>query len=242
MTYLLLGAGFVVLAWVIIASALSAKSSTLMRVVKVTLGFLVMAAVIALLITGRYGLAISLLPVLLATAIRWHGMASSLQNAFSGLSSMSGKPTPGQASEVEATYLRMILDHDSGAMAGEVLQGAFAGRELETLDLGDLMILLAELRQHDTDGARLLAAWLDRSEHADTWRDAAQGHGGTHGGSSSGMSREEAAEILGVAPDADVATIKAAHHRLMAANHPDKGGSPWVARQINMARDTLSNE
>jgi hypothetical protein len=242
MSYLLLGAGFVVLAWAIIASALNAQSSTLVRVIKITLGLLVVAAMIALLITGRYRLAISLLPVLLLTAIRWHRMISTLQNTFSGYSSMTGRATPGQASDVTSPYLRMILDHDSGAMAGEVLQGMFAGRGLDTLDLGDLLALLGELQQHDKDGARLLTAWLDRSQHADSWREAAQGHGRAHAGSSGGMSRQEAAEILGVAPDADAATIKAAYHNLMAANHPDKGGSPWLARQINLARDALLNE
>ena len=56
------------------------------------------------------------------------------------------------------------------------------------------------------------------------------------------MTVNEAAEILGVAPDADTEAIKAAHHELMAKNHPDKGGSPWFASQINQARDTLLAE
>ena len=240
MTWLLLGVGLVVLAWAIIASALNAKSSTLTRVVKLTIGFLAIAAIVALLVTGRYGLAFSLVPVLLALAIRWHGMASMLQNAFSGMSP-NGRQTPGQASEVESPYLRMMLDHDSGEMIGEVRQGAFAGRRIDTLALPELLALLRELQDQDTDGARLLTAWLDRSVHADTWRDAAQG-GGDHAASTGGMSREEAADILGVSADADAATVREAHRKLMAANHPDKGGSPWLARQINLARDTLLGE
>lgn len=240
MTWLLLGAGLVVLAWAIIASALNAKSSTLMRIVKLTVGFLALVAFVALLVTGRYGLAFSLVPVLLALAIRWQGMASTLQNAFSGMSP-NGRQSPGQASEVESPYLRMVLDHDSGDMIGEVLQGAFAGRRIDTLELPELLALLRELQDQDTDGARLLTAWLDRSVHADTWRDAAQG-GGDHAASTGGMSREEAADILGVSPDANAATVREAHRKLMAANHPDKGGSPWLARQINLARDTLLGE
>lgn len=62
------------------------------------------------------------------------------------------------------------------------------------------------------------------------------GWGGRHGG---GMSLAEAAEILGVAIDADAEAIRAAHRALMAKNHPDKGGSPWFARQLNEARDIL---
>lgn len=49
----------------------------------------------------------------------------------------------------------------------------------------------------------------------------------------------EAREILGVGPDADADTIRAAHRRLAAAVHPDKGGSADLTRRINAARDTL---
>ncbi len=53
------------------------------------------------------------------------------------------------------------------------------------------------------------------------------------------MTYKEAAEILGVAPDAKDDEIKDAHRKLMAANHPDKGGSTWFASQLNQARDTM---
>ena len=49
----------------------------------------------------------------------------------------------------------------------------------------------------------------------------------------------EARDILGVAADADAETIRAAHRRLVAAVHPDKGGSAELTRRINAARDTL---
>lgn len=54
-----------------------------------------------------------------------------------------------------------------------------------------------------------------------------------------GMSLEEAREILGLDATADVAAIKAAHRRLMEANHPDRGGSTWIAARLNQARDRL---
>lgn len=53
------------------------------------------------------------------------------------------------------------------------------------------------------------------------------------------MSVDEAREILGVGPEADAAAIKAAHRRLMEANHPDRGGSNWIAARLNQARDRL---
>ena len=53
------------------------------------------------------------------------------------------------------------------------------------------------------------------------------------------MGEGEAREVLGVAADADADTIRAAHRRLIAAVHPDRGGSPDLARRINAARDAL---
>jgi len=53
------------------------------------------------------------------------------------------------------------------------------------------------------------------------------------------LSHAEAADLLGVAPDADRAAIVAAHRRLIARNHPDAGGSAGLAARINAARDLL---
>jgi len=49
----------------------------------------------------------------------------------------------------------------------------------------------------------------------------------------------EARAVLGVGPDADPDTIRAAHRRLAAAVHPDRGGSADLTRRINTARDLL---
>ena len=49
----------------------------------------------------------------------------------------------------------------------------------------------------------------------------------------------EARAILGVSAAADAEAIRAAHRRLVAAVHPDKGGSADLTRRINTARDIL---
>ena len=45
--------------------------------------------------------------------------------------------------------------------------------------------------------------------------------------------------ILGVRRDAGPDEIRAAHRRLVASVHPDRGGSPELTRQVNGARDLL---
>ena len=59
-----------------------------------------------------------------------------------------------------------------------------------------------------------------------------------------GRSREPADtqeyyDILGVAKDATPAQIKKAYRKLAIKNHPDKGGDPAKARDINGACDVL---
>ena len=49
----------------------------------------------------------------------------------------------------------------------------------------------------------------------------------------------EARAVLGVTADADADTIRAAHRRLVAGVHPDRGGSTELTRRVNAARDLL---
>lgn len=147
-------------------------------------------------------------------------------------------PGASPASEVVTPYLRMSLDHDTGTMTGTVLTGRFEGMRLDELGTADLVALLRECRAADSEGARLLEAYLDRL-HPD-WREVMGGGQSTPPrGGADDMTVAEAYEILGLQPGADEAAIRAAHHRLMMQLHPDHGGTDYLATKINRARDVL---
>lgn len=53
------------------------------------------------------------------------------------------------------------------------------------------------------------------------------------------MSIDEAMEVLGLKPGYTKEEVVKAHRRMMQKVHPDRGGSDYLAAQINQAKDTL---
>lgn len=65
------------------------------------------------------------------------------------------------------------------------------------------------------------------------------------GGFDSKMTESEALLILNISP-AEIASLddkmlKRKHRRIMLQNHPDKGGSPYLAMKLNEAREVLEH-
>lgn len=194
------------------------------------------ATVVALLLifTGRIGALYMLGILVLPAAMAWYRRRKAAAGGFAD----PGR-RPGGASTVETAWLRMELDLQNERIDGLVKQGEFAGRRLSDLDTAQLHAL-HRTAGHDVDTARLLEAYLDR-RLGPGWRGEGRAGEGQAGWPprGAGMSREEALEILGLQPGASAEEIKAAHRRLMAQVHPDRGGSTYLAAKINQARDFL---
>ncbi|XP_010922529.1 mitochondrial import inner membrane translocase subunit TIM14-1 [Elaeis guineensis] len=59
------------------------------------------------------------------------------------------------------------------------------------------------------------------------------------GGFQPTMTKREAALILGIRENATPEKVKEAHKKVMVANHPDAGGSHYLASKINEAKDVM---
>ncbi len=139
-------------------------------------------------------------------------------------------------SKVTSRYFAMTLDHDSGAVAGRVTAGPFAGADLIDLGEDETRQLLAEVAD-DPDSLALLETWLDRNRAG--WREYFAEQAGAEQPAAAGDEDAQAYEILGLQPGATAEEIHVAHRRLMKGVHPDQGGSTYLAAKINEAKDRL---
>ncbi len=189
----------------------------------------------ALTATGRLSLAGFVLPVLYALVRGWRPPWF----PFAGFGRKAADdPTPGQSSSIRTDFLELALDHDTGALSGQVLRGRFQGRRIETLDRAELTALWHETVADDPPSAQLVETCLDRS--FPTWREEMAAASGAPRARTGSMDRAEALRILGLAGEPTAAEIVEAHRRLMMTNHPDRGGSAYLAAMINEAKRVLT--
>lgn len=180
----------------------------------------------------------NLLPLVVFTVLPWLLRARTRRKNAQG-------PRPGQTSDISTRFIRMVLDHDSGEMTGDITDGQFSGRNLKDLNLGELIELWRECAAEDEQSRVVFENFLDRG-HPD-WR-AAAGAGpreetaearSNSPWANTGMSADEACEILGVSPGASTEDIENAYRTVMKNAHPDQGGSDWMAAKVNQAKDVL---
>lgn len=198
----------------------------------------IVVVVLFLAVTGRIFWALGAAAALLPWIMRFARAARTAKN-YSRMAGMGG----GQTSTVNTRFLNVTLNHETGEVDGEVIEGPCAGRALSTLSLQELVDLLKQCWIEDQQSTQVLEAYLDRV-HPD-WRTTANADfssddtkAGERAGAG-GMTREDAYDILGLQPGASESEIKAAYHRIISALHPDKGGSNFLAAKVNEAKDLL---
>jgi hypothetical protein len=200
----------------------------------------------------KLGLAITLAIVIgltIAGKMHWLGAAAtgllvlarqllpSLIRFFPMLASLKGRagPSVGQSSTVATEILRMRLEHDTGALDGEVLKGRYKDWQLSDMDREQLEELLHFCRVEDSDSVQLLASYLQQRFPGESEFEP----GAAEPAINSDMTREDALAVLGLADEADRDAIVGAHRSLMQKLHPDRGGNHYLAAKVNQARDFL---
>lgn len=156
---------------------------------------------------------------------------------LSGLKSSSSAGA--QHSTVNTTTLSMHLDHETGALSGDVIDGPFKGWRLNEMEQMQLRQLHDYCLNHDQESAQLLDGYIEQ-RFGDAWSaDGSHTDSNEPETNSNGMSRKEALEVLGLDDSASDEDIVAAHRKLMQKLHPDRGGSDYLAAKINQAKDLL---
>jgi hypothetical protein len=210
-----------------------ANPAVVARQLKVAAGIIALVAAAAFFLRGAVNQAI-VLGILGASLLGWRGGGT-----WTGLPG-SARKSPGRSSRVTTDHLEMELDHDTGTLTGRVLKGVFKDRDIESLSPEELAALWQDCRFRDPQSAQIIEAYLDRTHPS--WReDVARGERAMRGRDGR-MTAEEAYEILGLAPGASEEEIRRAHRELMLRLHPDRGGSTYLAAQINEAKAVLLGE
>ncbi len=240
MSYLVLGVALLAAFLIGARWYATANVKTLKKVLFYVFGILAVVLALFFVITGRLGWAVFALSALIPMLLRARSVYRAARNFSRMAGAGQGAPT-GQTSDVETRFLRMGLDHDTGDVWGEVIDGPYKGRRLDDMTASEKLDLLRNCWTEDEASARVLEAYLDRV-HPD-WRDAAEDAGpqtGSAGATRSGaMTRAEALAVLGLSEGASRQDIKAAYQRIISGLHPDHGGSDYLAAQVNEAKDVL---
>ncbi len=217
-------------------------------------GLIVVGAAVALffILSGKWLWAFVALPTLIPLILRARTAARMAKNYARMSQANAGFANAGETSEVKTRFLEMTLDHDTGEMMGIVVEGPYSGWSLSDLSLEQLMALWKLCRQEDEASVQVLEAFLDRN--TPDWRDFARRRwgadpdeppgagpsgGGGGGTAAGGMTREQALSVLGLEEGASRDEIKAAYQRIISGLHPDRGGSDYLAAQVNEAKAVL---
>jgi len=223
-----------VIALLLIQGFTRANAAVMARQLRLAGGAVALGLAALFLVRGMITPA-TLLGMLGTWLLGWHGR---LPWGGSGTSGPASRP--GQASSVKTDHLEVMLDHDTGAVSGRITKGMFAGRALDSLRPAELALLWHDCRFVDPQSAQIVEAYLDHVHP--TWRDDVARGEREMRDKDGRMQPAQAYDILGLKPGATEDDVRRAHRELMLKLHPDRGGSTYLAAQVNEAKDVLLKE
>ncbi|MDD9891685.1 MAG: molecular chaperone DnaJ [Gammaproteobacteria bacterium] len=210
--------------------------------------FLIVAALLViavLIVLGRLPVGFILAPLGAAAAFVLRFLPTLLRllpmwQIFKSRTASARPRQEGQTSTIRTEFLAMELEHDTGNMDGEVLKGKFSRKLLSSLQLDELLELYNECLA-DADSSQVLEAYIERIHP--NWREQSNhDYGPAPAPDDSRMDHQLASEVLGLSDPIEKEDVIQAHRKLMQKLHPDRGGSDYLAKKINMAKDFLLNE
>jgi hypothetical protein len=225
MQYLLLGMVALLLLLLATRAYTLAKPQLLARQLRIAAGVAALAGAGLLVMRGMLGYALSL--AAFGSWLLWGATDAGTP----------AQQTRRQVSRVATAHLEVELDHDSGAISGRVLKGSFAGRDLQGLTPAETARLWEDCRFVDPQSAQILEAYLDRRHPS--WREDLARAEGKESAAGATMTRAQALQVLGLEEGASEEEIRRAHRELIVRLHPDRGGSSYLAAQINTAKEVL---
>ncbi|HRH79198.1 MAG TPA: hypothetical protein PK129_17785 [Cellvibrionaceae bacterium] len=190
-------------------------------------------------LTAMWALAALLLIGVFTGKVHWLGAAAAAAFAllrtgfFTGLTlGRFWLAKNGGVARFTTEHIAAELDVNQMNLNGHIKQGLYANYRLDQLDKSQLEELLEYYQSRDKKSYYLIKTLLQRrgfySEHT------------RQEPSPPGVSDlQEAMDILGLSGTPTKSDVLAAHRRLIHKLHPDRGGSDFLASQVNAARDQL---
>ena len=137
MPTLIAGAVAVLVLYLLLQMFRAANPAVLARAIRITGGVLALAVAA---FTGAKGELAVAIPIGLfgAGLLGWSPLQSGFGNIGGMFSGFNRGRSAGQTSQVRSQFIEMLLDHDSGQLAGRFVAGPYAGHSLDEFDLPQL--------------------------------------------------------------------------------------------------------
>jgi len=157
--------------------------------------------------------------------------------AYRGLLGSLGRMAGQRFGPTKLTTRWLIIEYDFAqrTLDGSVIKGQYQGRKLSQLREQELNRLLEEVSADFQSKAAVNAYIMSRKGQQNQQNSQASMP------ANGKMSTSQAYEVLGLDENASADEVKKAHKRLIQKLHPDRGGSSYLAIQINTAKDVLMN-